>query len=386
MQFLDKFRRITTSGDYFPEIDGLRFIAIFTVVLFHLTASVKYPEPLIDNKSVLPILTNIFHNGWQGVELFFAISGFIIGLPFAKQYINGGKQVKLKAYFLRRLTRLEPPYLIMIVLFFFILVFTGQASFSQKLPSLLASMIYMNNLIFNNMQGLVVSVIWSLEIEVQFYCLAVLFSKVFMLPKIARRLTILVVIYGFPILQYFYYPDVKSIYLYLQFFFIGFLLADLYIDEKKLKVQNIFSIILGFFTLGILLYINHSLTILTGYTYITSMIVFYYLVMNNAFWKKVMSTKWVATIGGMCYTIYLLHGTIILSFSRHAYLFRISDYYLPNLFFNGLILIPLILIFSGLYFRLIEKPCMDKTWPIKLKAYVIKLFSKKVAAEAESKV
>ena len=50
----------------------------------------------------------------RGVELFFIISGFILGLPFAKQYLAGGKQVRLGAYFLRRLTRLEPPYILIL--------------------------------------------------------------------------------------------------------------------------------------------------------------------------------------------------------------------------------------------------------------------------------
>jgi len=29
-------RRITSSGNFIPEIDGLRFIAILSVVLFHI--------------------------------------------------------------------------------------------------------------------------------------------------------------------------------------------------------------------------------------------------------------------------------------------------------------------------------------------------------------
>lgn len=376
MKYLEKFRRITTSGDYFAEIDGLRFIAIITVILFHITASVRYPDPTIDSKFTFPLLTSIYHNGWQGVELFFAISGFIIGLPFARQYILGGRKVNLKSYFLRRITRLEPPYLVMIILYFLFLVLSGKTDFFYRLPSLLVSMVYMNNFVYNNIDFLVISVIWSLEIEVQFYILAVFFSKIFMLPTIIRRLSILAVIYGFPILQYYYYPSTKSIYLYMQFFFIGFLLADLYLDARKINLKKYIAIPLGIVSLSVLLYLNHAINISNGFIYLTSMIIFYYLAITNDFWRKIMSIQLVAIIGGMCYTIYLIHGLIITNFASKAYLFRISDYYIPNLLFNTLILLPAILFVSAIYFRLIERPCMDKTWPTKLKNNVLILLKK----------
>ena len=43
MRFLDKFRRITSSGEYFAEIDGFRFMAIMWVLLFHSL------HPILDN-------------------------------------------------------------------------------------------------------------------------------------------------------------------------------------------------------------------------------------------------------------------------------------------------------------------------------------------------
>jgi len=35
-EILKKFGRITSSGDFVPEIDGLRFFAVISVVLFHI--------------------------------------------------------------------------------------------------------------------------------------------------------------------------------------------------------------------------------------------------------------------------------------------------------------------------------------------------------------
>jgi peptidoglycan/LPS O-acetylase OafA/YrhL len=371
--YLEKYRRITTSGDYFPEIDGLRFIAISTVVFFHIISTIHYDS--ISSVQGYELVTTFYKNGWQGVELFFAISGFIIGLPFAKQYILGGRKISYKSYFLRRVTRLEPPYLIMIILLYFLFAMLGKFTLSERFTSLLASMVYMNNVIFQDLNKLVLSVIWSLEIEVQFYVLAIIFAKVFMLPKLWRRLAIMAVIVGFPYLQKLYYPSVNTIYLYIQFFFIGFLLADLYLDEKRPKIPEILGMIMGLATIYVLLFVNHANGIGNHFLYLGSMIVFYYMAMHNKFWKKIMSIRWVAIIGGMCYTIYLIHGPVIGIVGDIGEYLKISDSYMPNLLLNTLISIPLVLFFSGLYFRLVERPCMDKTWPQKLWSFLRSKFS-----------
>ena len=52
-----------------------------------------------------------------GVLLFFTISGFILGLPFARQYLVAARPVSF-GFYRRRVTRLEPPYLISMLLLF----------------------------------------------------------------------------------------------------------------------------------------------------------------------------------------------------------------------------------------------------------------------------
>ena len=109
-RFLEPYRRVTSSGNLIPEIDGLRFLAIFSVFLYHLAGDVLrhsaagFSETLQDNGIFR--VTQILN---FGVPLFFAISGFILSLPFASAHLNGAKQVSIKKYFWRRVTRLEPP-------------------------------------------------------------------------------------------------------------------------------------------------------------------------------------------------------------------------------------------------------------------------------------
>ena len=98
-----QFQRITTQRRLIPQIEGLRFVAIASVVFFHIYAALKsgaVPAPF-------PLDSDMPKHG---VELFFAISGFILGVPFASRYLLGTAKINLRSYFLRRLTRLEPPY------------------------------------------------------------------------------------------------------------------------------------------------------------------------------------------------------------------------------------------------------------------------------------
>ncbi len=364
MQFIEKFRRITTSGEYFAEIDGLRFIAILSVVLFHISCAVR--AVTVDSLRDHLIIASIFKNGWQGVELFFVISGFIIGLPFAKHYINGEKKVRLKPYFLRRLTRLEPPYFISLLLFFGIQLLAHQNSLAHGLPSVIASMFYVNNIIFDDLGFFVNSVLWSLEIEIQFYILAIGFVQIFRLSKTYRRLLLVLLIFGIPALHTVYLPETTTVYYFLHFFFLGFLLVDLYLDKTKINLPKSISYILGIASLIVIIYINYQVNLMNEYLFILGIFIFYYSVLMNGFGKIFFTNKYITVLGGMCYSIYLIHAPIVSAFAHISKSLAISSHFMPNLLLCTVICIPLVLIPSAIFFRVIEKPCMDKIWPKKL--------------------
>ncbi len=367
MSFLNNFRRITTTGDYFPEIDGLRFLAIFLVLLFHST-NCMFNNPLFGFGGSLDdyyLLKLVFGNGFQGVELFFAISGFILGYPFAKHYLGTGKKVGLKNYLMRRLTRLEPPYLLAMTAFFFILIIKGDFTFGELLPSYGASVIYMHFIIFSQFP-LITMIAWSLEIEVQFYLLAPLIAKIYKLKTITRRLLLLGVIIAMTIIQWYFHFERVTIYQFIQFFLCGILLADYYALKEKYRVPTPLSVLIGTISLAVLLLVSHEKTLAGGIIYPLAIIVFYYLVLNDEFWKKIFSNKLIATIGGMCYSIYLLHFPLMSLITQFSHYYRVSDYFIPNLIVNTIVTVALSVIVSSVFFLLIEKPCMDRNWPQKL--------------------
>ncbi len=375
MSFLDRFQRVVPNGKFFPELDGLRFLAIILVMFFHaikVTNSHLY-EALPYDYSIL----NIFQYGFQGVELFFIISGYIIGIPFAKQYLNDGNKINIKSYILRRITRLEPPYVLALIAFFVISVFIGKFDVYNGMVSLLSSIFYINTIMFNDPEFLLVVVIWSLEIEVQFYLSAIFFSRLFKLNAALRRCIFIATIFGVPALLEIYHPGVPTILSFLHYFFIGFLLVDLKLSAIDLKLPKLLEIMIGLVSLAGIVYINHSDSLLNTYVFILSSFVLYYLTLFGDFWKSVFSIKIISVIGGMCYSIYLLHSPIYIFFQKFANYFIVSDYQLINLLFSSMILIPFTIAISAIYFLTIEKPCMDKNWPQKLMVSIRHRFSLK---------
>src|SRR5262249_10274230 len=124
----EKLSRVTSSGELIPEIDGLRFFAISIVILHHSmsillpassrTGSLHTPADWFAAGNQYSWLVDISYCGHFGVNLFFAISGFILALPFARKLLSGLPAPGWKSYYLRRVTRIEPPYAICITSFF----------------------------------------------------------------------------------------------------------------------------------------------------------------------------------------------------------------------------------------------------------------------------
>ncbi len=170
----------TPTRGYRRDIDGLRAIAILPVVLYHYGLSG-------------------FSGGFVGVDVFFVISGFLIGgLLWAE--LNETGRIRLLPFFGRRIRRLAPAYLAMAVATsiaaWFILMPFDFREFGQEL---VAATVYLANVHFFREAGYFDTAsdqklllhTWSLSVEEQFY----LFVPVFMLllARLRRILPILLV-------------------------------------------------------------------------------------------------------------------------------------------------------------------------------------------------
>lgn len=366
------FKRITSTGTFIPEIDGLRFIAIAGVVLFHLNGflTAKYDNHNID-ASDYSFLKLFLSHGHLGVPLFFVISGFILGMPFAKFHIGKGKPVSMKLFFLKRLTRLEPPYILVITILLIGAVFVAKSiSLNEGIYSYLSSIIYSHNIIFPGILPIFNSVAWSLEVEVQFYILAPLMGYFFSIkPILIRRLFLIIITVIFIIISNFNLNPFNFISLinYFQYFLVGYLLIDLYVSKSILLPKTKYDYILGlFFFLIIWLFdsedfkSNYGKFIWELLQLISIFFLYYYVLFHKIF--KFLSFKLITNIGGMCYSIYLLHYPIISLFGNIILKFSFSKNNFINVSIYSTIIILLIISISSIFFILIERPCMDKDW------------------------
>lgn len=362
-----KVKRETSTGGFIPEIDGIRFFAIILVIFVHINTFLRVKSPY--NFDYSGNLFNLFENGFKGVELFFVVSGFVLALPFAKHYLAGGKKPQLKQYLLRRLTRLEPPYFLALFIYFGLHLFKGVYPLKELVAGLIQNLLYIQNFqVFEHYRS-IITVAWTLEIEVQFYLLAPILATVFKLSALRRRLVLISVIVLTPILNMFFVAKYLTLYNFIFYFLIGFLIADLYITQSKKQLKISTSLMIGLSSMVVFLYINIE-TIMNKYIFLVAIFLIVYLALNDSFWRKIFSFKLFTSIGGMCYTIYLFHMVIVTGIGSKTVTWRLSDNYELNILLQILLLLPPILAISAVYFVLIEKPCMDKTWPTKLRRFI----------------
>ncbi|MFY9741051.1 MAG: acyltransferase [Candidatus Sulfotelmatobacter sp.] len=374
-RFLDRLlvglSRETSSGRFIPEMDGLRFLETCMVVLVHLhiylIAKSRFYEHGVANRDWL---NRAVWSGSHAIELFFVISAFMLALPFAAHRLKGAPAVDLRKYYLRRLTRLEPPYVVSLFLLMFLTFLFSAHSLSGWGPHLAASLFYLHNLIYGA-PSTVLCVAWSLEIEVQFYMLVPLLTLLFAVRHsvLRRGLIVLLAVLAIAVqagLRQLGPRFALSVAGNLQFFLIGFLLADVFLLEWKTAEQrSVYWDAVTFLGWPALLISLQSET-QRRWLFPALIFVVYCAALRGRWTSKVLSSRWITTIGGMCYSIYLIHYAVISAVGRFTK--RIGEG-LPNplyLLLQFVIVGAAIVFVCGVYFRLLERPCMRRDWPQRL--------------------
>jgi peptidoglycan/LPS O-acetylase OafA/YrhL len=73
------------------------------------------------------------------------------------------------------------------------------------------------------------------------------------------------------------------------------------------------------------------------------------------------------TIGGMCYSIYLLHFAVMERLFPYTQRIGLGTSLTTAWLVQIVLLLPLVLVVCAVYFALIERPCMSPTWPADLR-------------------
>lgn len=188
----------TNENNYLYFLDGLRAVAIISVLMFHSDST-------------------WLSGGFLGVEIFFVISGFIITKLLLNEWQKTGR-IDLKKFWLRRLRRLVPAaFTVMLTTWLCVLFW-----FPDEIPQIVEDIFY--SITFTNNWNYIINErsyfeligrprlfehLWSLGVEFQFYLLwALLCLMLFRLPKsFAVSVISIFALFSTSLMMYLYIPD-----------------------------------------------------------------------------------------------------------------------------------------------------------------------------------
>jgi peptidoglycan/LPS O-acetylase OafA/YrhL len=170
----------TSAHLYLDALTGLRGIAAIWVALWHAWKFSGRPtyEWMLWGYSV--DLTPLIRTGWAGVDVFFVLSGFVLGLPYCQALLGNRPPIRTGEFFRRRLLRVLPAYYVqLIILLLLWLILAGHLP--VPVTDILAHSFMLHN-IFPGQGEMINGVYWTLPIEFDFY-LALPLMALLLAPK-----------------------------------------------------------------------------------------------------------------------------------------------------------------------------------------------------------
>jgi peptidoglycan/LPS O-acetylase OafA/YrhL len=363
-----------------PELDGLRGIAIALVLIFHYIGGVEH-APLgywIDRS------LSALSAGWSGVDLFFILSGFLIGgilldARNSRHYFG--------PFYMRRVFRILPIYYLW-TLFYGALIVGAvcllPSHFSATPRDLLQVPIHL--LFLQNMQlfgmasfpWLWFAVTWSLAVEEQFYLLAPLLIRFLSLRRLVSVLAAticLAPLLRFLVFQYWLPHTFAAQYLMpcrADALALGMLLAIAWREDwfctllvkYRLHLQR--GLLVSFLGVGALLWwLAHPLNIVTvtiGFSWLAmfySCLLLVVLSHPQGWIAGVMRWSVLRALGTVSYCVYVIHLTM--NMLAHRILLHAP----PQVYNSvglGVTLLAIVLTFAvaAVSWRLFEKPLIRR--------------------------
>ncbi|HBG46582.1 MAG TPA: hypothetical protein DDW94_06270 [Deltaproteobacteria bacterium] len=145
--------------NHLPALDLLRAISIVMVLLFHFSGSFSLPRE--------SYIARFFFWGKHGVDLFFVLSGFLIGGQIAESTLRGA--FSFKVFYFKRFWRIFPAYYFSILVYaLLVYYFSGGNLFNNSgvIKDILIHIFYTQNYFNPSMYG---GIYWTLAVEEQFY-------------------------------------------------------------------------------------------------------------------------------------------------------------------------------------------------------------------------
>ncbi len=345
---------------YRPEIDGLRTIAVLSVIIYH-------ADFFLGKHQVL-------QGGFFGVDVFFVISGFLITSLITKELNTTGKFSFLHFYD-RRARRLLP---VLLVIFFVSYPFAWHLllpeSFVDYAKSIIASNIFLSNFYWydslqvygaesSNLKPFLHT--WSLAVEEQYYFIfpIILIAAVRWFKLNVIGILTLLILLSLQFAEIMSSSDSSfSFYMLISRFWellIGSLLAyTLYIHparENDTLLTKIMPSVGIYLILYSIVFIDYNSSNHPGFITllpVVGTVLIIWFSNKNELVTKILSSKLLVSIGLISYSLYLWHYPIF------AFL-RIGGYF--DEFLYKALSILLVFVLSFISYKLIEQPFRSQT-------------------------
>jgi peptidoglycan/LPS O-acetylase OafA/YrhL len=303
------------------QLDGLRGLAVLLVIAFHFLNNQYGTTDITHLNRVEKILMKSTYFGWCGVDLFFVLSGFLIGSILLK---NRGAENYFKTFYIRRFFRIVPIYYVLLLIYIVLLhtrLFVPDAYIFEKPLPIGYYFLFLQNFLMSahgHFGPEALTPTWSLAVEEQFYLITPLIVF-FLRPKYLIYVILLFIVMA-PICRsmtsnwYQYYTLLSS---RIDSPAFGFLIAWLLQNEKasvfiKTHIDKIKWVSVPFLIISSILYatmrvgaVNHSILALNF-----ALIILIALFLRDGIIYRVLTWKGLVTVGNLSYFLYLYHQLI----------------------------------------------------------------------------
>ncbi len=354
---------------YRSEIDGLRAIAVLSVMVFH-------------------IAPNFLVGGYLGVDIFFVISGFLITSIILEKALKN--EFSFIEFYQRRIKRIMPALIFMMAFFIPVSWLLLMPNELQRFGrTLIASFFSFSNVIFwresgggyfapnSELKPLLHT--WSLGVEEQFYLIfpIVLILLLRLFRKHIFVIGLLSLIASFALSNYLsvYHAKFSFFMIFSRFWelLVGGLVAYVLLtrqdktrqDKTRQDKTRQANTKLSFFsTLGFILiilsliFLDDTLLHPSFYTLIPTVGVCLIILFNdeNSIENKILQNRIIVFIGLLSYSLYLWHYPLLV-FYKHYALFKHD-------MFGKIIVICLTFPFAYLSWKFIEQPFRHGKWTV----------------------
>jgi peptidoglycan/LPS O-acetylase OafA/YrhL len=367
MEDCNKYKKI----NYRPDIDGLRAVAILSVLFYHLDVS-------------------FFGGGFLGVDIFFVISGFLI-TRLIKREVEENGSFSFKDFYIRRFRRLFPALIVVLLLTSIIAIFGMSPTHLERFGgALTTSLLSVSNVYFfkevdyfgiqANFKPLLH--LWSISIEEQFYLIWPL-ALWLLLKPINKQLKTVVFIVLFLVLSLYLNGVFQGGYKFTNdnLIFLNKYVANGHSTIFYLLPFRIYEFMVGALVVFIVSYrrsniseLSHNLIFLLGLFLIGGSIISFdentkfslYRALAPVFGTAmliysgensrisfILKNKLMVSIGLISYSLYLFHWPIIVFYDYFS-MDTIKD------FDNVLYIVAISMVFSVLSYKYIEQPFRKK--------------------------